>query len=374
MHIKAINILANVATSASWVFIPIFAFELGASDWQVGLIVGAWGTARFISSFIFGRVADIYGRQFVLWLGLSTAAVAFFLQGFAQSPFMLMLLRGTAGFTVGIFPAALYAYVHDTGHRVGKFTAYEALGWGLGSLIAAVTSVYWAFFILSAHFSIHWGVFTLSSVVLFAALIISLKLPTVRTRPVMVPRIPLKLIKRNGNIYLAYFIRHTAAMSIWTIFPLYLTELGASLFWIAMMMAVNACSQFFIMHFLDRFRSIDLIAVGILVASLTFFPFTMATNYYQVLVMHIMIAVSWSSMYVGSLNHLLESNAEKATATGLLNSAVSLAGIIGPLLGGITAELFGYRVVLFNAAALALASFFIFVLMSRDSLWSSKNR
>jgi MFS family permease len=351
-HIKSINILSSMAISASWVFVPLFALQLGASDWQVGLIVGAWGTARFVSSFAFGRIADIYGRNFVIWLGLAAAAITFFLQGFASSPFMLGILRGAAGFTTGIFPAAIYAYIHDTGHRVGKYTAFEAVGWWFGSLIAAITSVYWAFFFLSIYFNVYWGVFTLSSLLLFAALIISLKLPKLRVRSLEIPRFPLKIIKKNGNIYLAYLIRHTAAMSIWAIFPLYLSELGASLFWIAMMMAVNAGAQFVIMHFLDRFNSVILIAVGILMASLTFLLFALSTNYFQILALHLMIAVSWSSMYVGSLNYLLENNAEKATATGMLNSAVSMAGIIGPLIGGFTAEVYGYKTVLIGISEL----------------------
>lgn len=371
MRIKIINVLSAMAISASWVFVPLFALQLGANDWQVGLIVGAWGTARFISSFIFGRLADVYGRRFVLWLGLLASALTFFLQGFAESPFMLGLLRGAAGFCTGIFPAAIYAYVHDSGHRVGRYTAYEALGWGTGSLIAAVTSVYWMFFFLSVYFSVYWGVFSLSSVLLFIALIISLKVPELRAERVSVPRFPTKLIKKNGNIYLAYLLRHTAAMSIWAIFPLYLVSLGASLFWIAMMMVVNASVQFVVMHFLDRFKSFHLIGVGILVAALTFFSFAMASNYFQILALHTLIAISWSSMYVGSLNYLLENNAEKATATGLLNSALSLAGIIGPLIGGFTAQAFGYKVVLLNATALAFVSFVIFMALSRNSTLKS---
>ncbi|UCH88128.1 MAG: MFS transporter [Thermoplasmata archaeon] len=366
MRIKAINILSSTAIGASWVFVPLFAYELGANDWQVGLIVGAWGTARFISSFIFGRLADIYGRRFILWLGLITATITFFLQGFASSSFMLALLRGAAGFTTGIFPAAIYAYVHDTGHRVGRYTAYESLGWGVGSLIAGVTSIYWAAFVLSMYFSVYWSIFTLSSLILFIALIISLKIPEIKTKPQMVPRFPVNVIKKNGNIYLAYLLRHTAAMSVWTIFPLFLRELGASLFWIAMMMVVNACSQFFIMHFLDRFKSVYLIGFGLMVATITFFSFGIAANYYQILLLHFCIALSWSSMYVGSLNHLLENNEEKATAAGLLNSALSLAGIIGPLLGGFTAEIFGYKTVIFNAAALAFISLILFFMLTKD--------
>jgi MFS family permease len=371
MKLKIINILSSTAISASWVFIPIFALELGASDLQVGFIVGAWGTARFTSSFIFGRFADIYGRRFILWLGLAATVITFFLQGFASSPFMLAFLRGAAGFSTGIFPAAIYAYVHDSGHRVGRYTAYESLGWGVGSLIAGVTSVYWAVFMLSIYFSVYWGIFTLSSMILFVALIISLKLPRMKTKGQIIPRFPLKLIKKNGDIYLAYLLRHTAAMSVWAIFPLYLSQLGASLFWIAMMMVVNAGSQFFIMHAIDRFRSSYLIGAGILIAALTFFSFSIATNYFQILAMHVMIALSWSSMYVGSLNHLLENNAEKATATGLLNSALSLAGIIGPVMGGLTAELFGYKTVLINASILTLFSFFLFFILN-DELRNNK--
>jgi MFS family permease len=76
-------------------------------------------------------------------------------------------------------------------------------------------------------------------------------------------------------------------------------------------------------------------------------------------------------MYVGSLNYLLENNAEKATATGMLNSAVSLAGIIGPLIGGFTAEFYGYRTVLINASILAFISFIAFITLSKNSFFKT---
>ncbi|WP_156148035.1 MULTISPECIES: hypothetical protein [unclassified Methanosarcina] len=44
--------------------------------------------------------------------GFGFAAAAFFLQVFATDPSTLMLARALAGFSIGIHPGALIAYVH----------------------------------------------------------------------------------------------------------------------------------------------------------------------------------------------------------------------------------------------------------------------
>lgn len=101
--------MANVL---SLIFIPIFAESLGASYVEVGLIMGVYSTTTLLSSFIFGRLADIHSLRTVLLGGFGFAVAAFSRQVFATDPSTLMLARALAGFSVGIHPGALIAYVH----------------------------------------------------------------------------------------------------------------------------------------------------------------------------------------------------------------------------------------------------------------------
>ncbi len=183
MKQNAIQFLSNVAISASYLFIPLLAKESGASDIQLGMIGVIYGLTAFISSYIFGRASDVYGRKFFLHLGLGVSTATFLLQVFTDPtfvlpfwsyPWLLALARGLAGFSIGIFPPSLIAYVYETEDPLGRFSSFGALGWAIGTFSAGLIAIY-------------WGVFILSSACLLLAFLISLTMPTVNSPRVKVP-------------------------------------------------------------------------------------------------------------------------------------------------------------------------------------------
>jgi len=74
-----IQFLSSAALSASLLFIPNLTKDLGGTESYVGITVAAYALAMFISSYVFGRLSDIYSRRFFINLGLAASAVAFFL-------------------------------------------------------------------------------------------------------------------------------------------------------------------------------------------------------------------------------------------------------------------------------------------------------
>jgi len=356
MKQNVIQFLSNVAISASYLFIPILAKESGASDIQVGMIGAIYGLTIFGSSYLFGRASDVYGRKFFLHLGLGVSALTFLLQvltdpsfivPFWTNPWLLALARGLAGFSIGIFPAALTAYVYESGDPLGRFSSFGALGWAIGNFTAGLIALY-------------WGAFVLSSACLLLAFLISFTMPTISSPRLSVPFFPTSVIKRNWHVYLPYLLRHTGANCIWIIYPLYIEYLGGNKFWIGVIYTVNTASQFFVMRFADRFRGEALINLGLIVSSITFFAFTLAQNFYQLLPIQILLACSWSFLYVGSLLYLMKYNIERATCTGMLSSVINLAVVFGALIGGGLSQFLGFKATMYAAVALTVAGFFLF--------------
>jgi MFS family permease len=358
MKQNVIQFLSNVAISASYLFIPILAErELGASDIQVGIIGAVYGLAVFSSSYLFGRASDVYGRKFFLHLGLGASSLAFFLQvltdpsfvaPFWTAPWLLAVVRGLAGFSIGIFPPALIAYIYESGDLLGRFSSFGALGWAIGTFTAGLIALY-------------WGAFVLSSACLLLAFLVSFTMPTISSPRLSVPFFPKSVIKKNWRLYLSYFMRHTGANCIWIIYPLYITiNLGGDKFWVGVLYTVNTASQFFVMQFADRFRGKTLINAGLILSSVTFFSFTLAQNFYQLFPMQVLLGCSWSCLYVGSLIYLMQRNVEKATCTGMLSSVINLAVVSGALIGGIISEVFDLKTTMYVAAALAAAGFCLF--------------
>lgn len=354
MRTPAIQLLSNAGLFGPVIIVPkILADNFGASTELIGIIAGGVAGAGFISSYLFGRASDVYGRRSILLLGLLLSGLATLLQ-------MVSLMWGgieffatvriLIGFCSGIFPAALLAYAYDTrAGRMGRFSAYGSAGWGFGNLGVGVFGI------------MYEGAYLFCAAILFASFAVALSLPFTKEVRMQVPFFPADIIKKNASVYSAMLIRHTGANMIWVTYPLFLESIGAGVEWIGVIYAVNAFGQSFFMVFLDRYDPSLLVAVGLISSALTFFTFTLAGSYWEIIPSQVLLAVSWSCLYVGSLRYVMDRNREKATVTGLLSSTMSISGMAGPVLGGVSATAFGFKGTIAVATVMSIVALFIFV-------------
>jgi MFS family permease len=351
------QLLTNAGWFASSLFVPLWARTgMGASDFTVGVIVSLFAGAMFFSQYLFGRAADVYGKRLFLLFGLVISAVAVPLQALCADPLQLALARLMVGFAGGIYPPALLAYVYLSRQEMGKSVSFGSLGWGVGTFVAGA-------------FAAYWQVFLASGLMFAASFALALTLPPIREQRLSVPFFPKSIIRRNLPVYSALLIRHTGASAIWATLPIYLSLLGASNFQIGLLYAANALTQFVVMYNLDRLGSVRSFYAGLVLSSATFVAYALASSIWLMVIPQIMIALSWSFMYVGALKFVAERNAEVATSTGLVGSTIALSGIIGPLLGGAVSHAFGsYTAMMYLAAGMTVGSMAIFSLQLRAGL------
>lgn len=348
MKLNAIQFLVNSSFMMTIIFIPLFAKSLGASYFEIGIIGAAFGFMTSISSYIFGRVADIHKLKSILLVGLLASAITFFLQIFATCPISLAIVRGFAGFSIGIAPGALIAFVHYKKKSIGKFSSFGALGWTIGYILAGlIGNIYYLFVISSLFFCI--------------AFICALGLEDIEKPVLDLGYFSHDTLIKNIRIYLAIFVRHAGAVSVWTILPLYLAYLGANMFWIGMIYAINPAVQFFIMRNMGGFKNETLVSIGYILSIFAFVSFAFAPTYLFIIPGMILVACSWSFLFVGSMNLVIKKNLDIATSAGLLNFSISAASVTGPLIGGTLLQFYGFEVVLFGAAILSFFGFVIFV-------------
>ncbi len=345
-YLFAIQFFANLAPTLILIYIPLIAKSYGAPSVKIGLVVSVYHAMVFLAGLIFGRLADLHGRKKFIVIGLGLATAAFFGHLLIRDLLSLFVMRALAGFAIGMFPAALLTYAYEKKNTLGRFSSIGALGWGIGSILAGIVAVYYKLYILA-------GVFFLITFLL--AIFRLEKTPAIIEQTFW----DLSVVKKNWRIYLAFLMRHAGAFGIWAIFPIFLAQLGANKFWIGIIYSLNAFGQFLFLPMLDRFKSTKLIASGLILSALTFVIFALCQNHWQILPFQILLALSWSCLYLGTLKYLIENNEERATAVGAFNSLMSLSGIIGPLLGGVIGT-FGYRPVMISAAILTTSSFVIF--------------
>jgi MFS family permease len=346
-------LLTNFSAEVSLIFLPLFAQGLGASKLQIGLIGAAYGIAYFTSSWFFSRQSDMKGRLPFIRIGLGIGMLALATQALVNSSLTLILARALVGFFLGMSAAALMAYSFETGggRSISRFAALGSLGWLLGDVVAIFTHNYYILFLLS---SASCGV----------AFIISLSF-TEQVRRYSLKPATLQVVRRNLKIYFSFFLRHLGANMVWVILPLFMASLGASKFWIAILLAINAGGQSIIMMFVERIRESRLFIFGFILSAAVFLIYSQSTGYLQLIPVQVLLAAAWSCLYVGALLLLLRKNEEKATATGILFSAVSLSGTVGPFLGGLVAQLWGYSALMYIAAGFSLAGLGLAAMRSR---------
>jgi MFS family permease len=353
----ASQFLYGAAAFSAILFIPNYASHaLKATDLQVGLIVFAYAACGFFSSIIFGRLADVRGRRIVLAFGFALASVASLLQVLPSDPWTLLASRALTGTAAGMIPAALLAVAWETRRRMGRFAAMGSLGWGIGAILAGIVTS-----IPSSESAGVRAAFGLSAFFFAAAffVVLGMKLPPHTSIPL--PLFPVEVVRRNLSVYLTLLLRHIGANMIWVIFPVYLEDaLGLSKGQIGVIYLVNTFVQFVVMGLLDPLRGESLLLAGLGFSAVTFYSFTLARNFWEMLPTQVLLGISWSCVYVGSLKIVMERNEERATAAGFLGSIINLSQAFGPLLGGLIAFHLGRKAVMLVAAAMALADLLLY--------------
>jgi MFS family permease len=358
VRLAAISFLFSLSVQSSSIFQSLYADDLGASRFQVGLIGSSYGIAYFVSSFIFGRQSDRRGRLVFVRLGLALGAAAYILQMAAIDPVTLLAIRAGVGFCLGISSAAIMAYVYEAEGQVGRFAAYGSLGWLFGCVAAAVAAAVTGATESSATY---YALFAVSGAASALAFLLSFSLKEEKGRRVSVPFFPLSLIRDNGRVYIPFFLRCLGSSAVWVIFPLFLVSIGASKLWVALLDAINMGLQFVFMRYVERFKSVVVLAVGLVTSVIVFASYGFSTHYLQLIPVEILLAVSWSCLWVGSLSFLLGRSVERGTAAGLLYSMTYLSAGFGPLIGGFVSDTWSFRVLMFVASGVT----FLGLILSR---------
>jgi MFS family permease len=256
----------------------------------------------------------------------------------------LLAARSFVGFCLGISSSVIMAYTYEHQKQIGNFTSYGALGWLIGAMVAAFVKDYNALFIISA---------AVSAVAFFASFLLKEE----ATSRVQVTTFPLQLIKADYRIYLAFFLRQLGGMAIWTVWPLFLSSLGATKLWIAVMDASNMVGQIITMRFIERFNPAKMFQAGLVISALVFAIYGSVASYLPLVFIQLLLAAGYASMLIGALSFLLRQSKERGTVAGLLNSTMSLSGSTGPFIGGAVSQAWGYVSVMYLGTGLSLLAF-----------------
>ena len=349
--------LLNGAIQSSTIFIPLLGSSLGGTDFQIGLIGASYGAAYLLASLYSGKKSDQWGKLYFVRLGLLMCTAAFASQLRAESLITLAASRAFVGLSLGVTTAAFVAYAFESGTDMGKFSSYSSLGWIGGAVAATLITDFDLLFLCSSLFC---------AVALFMSLFFPKPLLG-KNSPVDTKVDLIVVIRRGFKIYISVFLRHLGATSVFIIFPLYLTSLGVERSWVSALWGINFVVQFFIMRTLERFDPRSVFAFGQVASIAVFIGYGVVHSLTPLIFIQCMLGVAWACLYVGALLLVMQTGKERGTASGIFQATLNLCNAIGPILGGIIAQQWGYRGVMFFAAALGVGGLLIAVPKSQPN-------
>ena len=150
----------NMALGSIKIVLTLVALSLGASLFDIGLIIAANAAATIVMSIVWGRLSDYYGLRirFLLFLFLASAPMFIFLGLAAQVWQLIVLYTILAIFTAGIQPiAAMYAVEYRKGKKwQGEVVKYNSFwnggiiaGLVINSLLTLIVPLSWVLYLAS---------------------------------------------------------------------------------------------------------------------------------------------------------------------------------------------------------------------------------
>lgn len=125
--------------------LPFYAESMGATPFEVTLVIASFSAMQLTAAPIWGRVSDSRGRRPLIIAGLFASAASYLIFGLADTLGLLLLSRMTAGAAGGTISVA-QAYIADSteaeerAHGLGLIGAAAGLGVMLGPAIGGYFS------------------------------------------------------------------------------------------------------------------------------------------------------------------------------------------------------------------------------------------
>ena len=347
-------------------FMPIYARTLGATGITIGIFFASFPLAQMVFMPMIGRLSDRHGRKMFMALGLFGSSLLSLWYVYAPNMLYLTLGRFLQGAAVALTLPIATAYVGDIappekrGTLMGIFNLSMTSSIGLGPLVGG-----WLSDQYGMEFSFYWMCLLNALACVLVLILLPKSHPAERATTRQASYRQLLARPRVKGLAL-YRVVNTIQMGLWFSFlPLLGTELlqlnHTRIGWaLACYMLVSSLVQVPFGRMADRFSKRLLIITSGLIGSFVFsFMFFVWTFWHLMLIAAVTGAMG--AMAMPALNALAVEEGQDGNmgaVMGMLNMAMSVGMMLGPVLGGLLLDVSGLRpLFLFGAVAGLLGTF-----------------
>ncbi|MDY6766326.1 MAG: MFS transporter [Candidatus Nanohaloarchaea archaeon] len=367
------NLIRMVYVLGSSIVLQLYLKELGASPFQVSLLVVIFWAAMLLFAPLWGALSDASGRRKVfLAVSVLGAALVFPVIAATTTVAGVLGLRFLyAVLAVGFPPVALATMSTSAaaGHRGKSLAPYHTsramgflIGWGGAGLLLDAAGFTVTFTVL-AGVGIVGFIVTLFITGVDTPNPVTLGEVWEKARHRWIPSPGDGSLRRHGLHYLlaAIFLRKAAFIGFFSLIAVYAVDvLGISASLLGLILAVNPVTQ---LLFIDLFGTVAdrhgrrrVLLFGFLTSVPVPFMLIYAGNPAVFAAAYGLLGVSFAALVQGSTAFIgdVAPDGRHGEFMGLRKSAQGVAGVVGPLLAGWLATVYGYRAMLLAMGALTV--------------------
>ena len=359
-EIKASSILASIyALRMLGIFLILPIFSIYASNlpgqpsvFQIGLALGIYGFTQAIFQIPFGMVSDYIGRKKVIYFGLILFIIGSVLAGVSTKIELITIGRAIQG--AGAISAVLSALLADLTSNESRTKAMGIVGVSIG-LTFALSLVLGP--IINKLIGVP-GIFILMGVLSFVAIIVIKLFITEAPKTQKVKKINLSehsfILRRwdLNRLNFGIFVLHATQISLFITIPFYLISKGGialSEHWIIYLPILFLSFVFMVpmIIFSQRWnlsKQTFLVSIFFLFLSQFFFiHFSYGILSISLALLIYFIGFNFLEASLPSLVSKIAPIERKGFSLGVYNTCQSLGMFFGGVLGGISANYFGYE-------------------------------
>ncbi len=355
--------VAMIGLGIIWPLIPVYAVQIGAGGFMVGMIIASFNVSRTIFSPFTGRFSDRYGRKNFIVTGLFLYAgisVLYVLPTQASALIFVRFFHGMASLLVVPIAMAMAADIapkKDLGKYMGTLNMSIMLGLGIGPVLGGT---------IRDYFGINTAFYIMGALALFTAiLVIFLIPPDSKTanekkaqkissfRTIITNRIVL-------GIFMMRFFAAAGQGAVYTFLPILALQLNLTSSQVGIILGANI----FLIAFLqksagrmaDRFNPKYLIIFGLGASGLTVLGMPFVEGFTSILILNILMGTANGVSLPGGLviTGQLGRKMGMATLMSITDAAWSFGMIVSPILSGIILDLFGVSYIFIIGSILIL--------------------
>jgi DHA1 family multidrug resistance protein-like MFS transporter len=352
--------------------LPIYAHEMGAGGFQIGLIFGAFSLTRTLFVPYFGKISDQKGRKPFITTGLFIYFLVSLFYAISNSVGALVILRLGQGFASAMVLPVAQAYVGEMippsqeGRLMGLFNVSLFGGLSAGPVMGGMIKDWLD---IKASFT-GMGILTFMGFLLCLAMLPKERLSKRSlSNPDSKPADYMDLIK-IPSVFSIFLFRTCFTMCIgitWAFLPLLAgTQIGLSSSAIGLVVMVNVLISGLLQtpmgYAADRISKRYLTILGGILAFLAMLLMGHADSFAQLLLVNALLGVAGgvslpAIMAIGVIQG--RQSVSMGSIMGLLALGHSIGMLAGPLLGGLLLDFFNFSVI-FVSGAVVMALGLIF--------------